>query len=230
MLSLHEVMPHLRSDIYFLKFSNKKNDAGEKNMTVLVVAEHDSTSFKSATLHAVTAGSELFLLGSGEVHLLVVGQQAADAAIAATQVAGVARVIYAEGESLAHEMVDNVAVQVLVVARHCSHILLPATAWGELIAARVAALLDVALVSNVSGIFSLDAFERINESGHTFMIRRNCDAIKVLTVRTNDFHAAGQWGAATIEGVKAIENPLAMISKFSGNRVTIGMDVSLCTG
>lgn len=179
-------------------------------MTFLVIAEHDSTSLKGATLHAVTAASELVLLESGEVHLLVAGQQAADAAIAATQVSGVARVIYAEGESLAHGLVDNIAAQVLASAHHCSHILLPATAWGERVAAKVAGMLDVAPVSDVSGIRSLDAFECLNDTGNTIMTVRNRDAVKVLTVQTKGFDAAGQGGSATIEGVAAETRAIAL--------------------
>ncbi len=180
---------------------------------VLVIAEHDSASLMSATLHAVTAASELVLLGSGEVHLLVAGQQAADAAIAATKVSGVARVIYAEGEFLAHGFIDNIAAQVLAIARHCSHILLPATAWGETVAARVASTLSVAPVCDVIGILSLDAFERLHDAGHEIATVESRAAVKVLTVRTNGFDAAGQGGTAAIEGVKPIAD--------SGNRVFV---------
>lgn len=173
-------------------------------MTFLVIAEHDSTSLKGVTLHAVTAASELVLLGSGEVHLLVAGQQAANAAIAATRISGVVNVIYAEGESLAHGLVDNIAAQVLASAHNCSHILLPATRWGKRVAAKVAGMLDVAPVSDVSGFRSLDVFECLNDSGNALVTVRNCDAVKVLTVQTKGFDAAGQGGTASIEGVTAV--------------------------
>ncbi|PRD68306.1 hypothetical protein C6P61_11885 [Malikia spinosa] len=173
-------------------------------MTVLVVAEHDSTSLKGETLHAITAASELVLLGSGEVHLLVAGQQAADAAIAATRVSGVARVIYAEGKFLAHGLVDNIAAQVLAISQDCSHILLPTTAWGERVAARVASMLGVSPVSDVRGFLSLNSFELLNDVGNAISTSQSRGEIKVLTVQTTGFDAAGQGGTATIEGVKAI--------------------------
>lgn len=174
-------------------------------MTVLVIAEHDNVTIQDMTLSAVTAASELVLLGSGEVHLLVVGQQAADAAIAASKVSGVARVIYAEGETLAYELVDNIAVQVLAVAHLCSHIVFPSTSWGERVAARVAAMLNVALVSDVIEILSLDSFESLNDACNAIAARR--DVVKVLTVRSSGFEPAGQAGTATIEGVAAVDRP-----------------------
>lgn len=189
-------------------------------MTVFVIAEHDNVSLESETLSTVTAASELVLLGSGEVHLLVAGQQAADAAIAATKVSGVARVIYAEGESLAHGLVDNIAAQVLASAHHCSHILLPATAWGERVASRVADKLGVAPVSDVIGIHSLDAYERLHDAGNAIATVGSRDAVKVLTVRTNGFDAAGQGGTATIEGVKAVVD--SRISPFLRNKPAKG--------
>lgn len=172
-------------------------------MTVLVIAEHDNVTIQGMTLNAVTAASELVLLGSGEVHLLVAGQQAADAAIAASKVSGVARVIYAEGETLAHELVDNIAVQVLAVAHLSSHIVFPSTSWGERVAARVATMLNVALVSDVIEILSLDTFESLHDACNAIAARR--DVVKVLTVLSSGFDPAGQAGTATIEGVAAVE-------------------------
>lgn len=190
------------SDLLLDKAEKIKNQ--ENKMTVFVVAEHDSSSLKCATMHTVTAASELVLLGSPEVHLLVAGQQAVDAAIAATKVSGVGKVIYAEGENLARGMIDNIAAQVLAVAHHSSHILLPATAWGERIATRIGTMLDVAPVRDVIGIRSLDTFERRDAASNLIVTGRNRDAVKVLTVLTDGFDAAGQGGTATIEGVKPI--------------------------
>ena len=106
---------------------------------VLVVAEHDNTTIKPATLNTVTAA----LACGGDVHVLVAGQNAAEAAKAAAQIAGVAKVLHADAAGLAHGLAENVAALVLGVAKNYSHILFPATASGKNVAPRVAAKLDV---------------------------------------------------------------------------------------
>ncbi|MCB2037257.1 MAG: electron transfer flavoprotein subunit alpha/FixB family protein, partial [Ottowia sp.] len=108
-------------------------------MTALVIAEHDNASIKSATLNTVTAA----VACGGDVHVLVAGQNAAEAAKAAGQIAGVAKVLHADGDSLAHGLAENLAAQVLAIAGNYSHILFPATASGKNTAPRVAAKLDV---------------------------------------------------------------------------------------
>ena len=125
-------------------------------MSILVIAEHDNSSIKPATLNAVTAATQI----GGDVHVLVAGQGAAAAAQAASQVTGVARVILAEGESLAHGLAENLAAQVLALAGDYSHILFPATASGKNTAPRVAARLDVAQISDITKVESADTFER----------------------------------------------------------------------
>ena len=170
-------------------------------MTVLVIAEHDHGSIKSATLNTVTAAAQI----GGDVHVLVAGQNAGAAAAAAAQIAGVAKVLHADGASLAHGLAENVAAQVLSLAAGYSHILFPATAGGKNGAPRVAAQLDVAQLSDVTKVISADTFERPIYAGNAIATVQSADAIKVLTVRGTAFDAAAaQGGSAAVETVAAV--------------------------
>ena len=174
-------------------------------MSILVIAEHDHGSIKGATLNTVAAASELALLGAGEVHLLVAGQNAGAAAQAAAQISGVAKVIHADGASLAHGLAENLAAQVLAIAGGYTHILFPATAGGKNVAPRVAAQLDVAQISEISKVVSADTFERPIYAGNAIATVQSSDAIKVLTVRGTAFDAAAaQGGSAAVETVAAV--------------------------
>ncbi len=125
-------------------------------MTTLVIAEHDNSAIKGATLNTVTAA----LACGGEVHVLVAGHNAAAAAQAAAHIAGVAKVIHADSADLADALAENVAAQVLALAANYSHILFAATAAGKNVAPRVATKLDVAQVSEITKVISPDTFER----------------------------------------------------------------------
>ncbi|MGN8084388.1 electron transfer flavoprotein subunit alpha/FixB family protein, partial [Variovorax sp. 22077] len=125
-------------------------------MTALVIAEHDHATVKPATLNTVTAA----LACGGDVHILVAGANAAEAGKAAAQIAGVAKVIVADSPSLAENLAENVAAQVLAIAGSYSHILFPSTANGKNVAPRVAAKLDVAQISDITAVVSADTFER----------------------------------------------------------------------
>lgn len=168
-------------------------------MTALVIAEHDNASIKGATLNTVTAAAQC----GGEVHVLVAGHNAAAAAAAAAQIAGVTTVIHADCEGLAHGLAENMAAQVLVVASNYSHILFPATASGKNVAPRVAAKLDVAQISDITKVISADTFERPIYAGNAIATVQSGDAIKVITVRTTGFDAAGQGGSAAVQIVAA---------------------------
>jgi electron transfer flavoprotein alpha subunit len=170
-------------------------------MTALVIAEHDSASIKSATLNTVTAAQAC----GGDVHVLVTGHHAGAAAQAAAQIAGVVRVIHADGESLAHGLAENVAAQVLAIASNYSHILFAATAEGKNVAPRVAAKLDVAQISDITKVKSADTFERPIYAGNAVATVQSGDAIKVITVRTTGFDAAAQGGNATLETIAPIQ-------------------------
>jgi electron transfer flavoprotein alpha subunit len=168
-------------------------------MTALVIAEHDNASIKGATLNTVTAAAQC----GGEVHLLVAGHNAGAAAAAAAQIAGVAKVIHADAEGLAHGLAENVAAQVLAIAGGYSHILFPATAGGKNVSPRVAAKLDVAQISDITKVVSADTFERPIYAGNAIATVQSGDTTKVITVRTTGFDAAGQGGSATVETVAA---------------------------
>ena len=169
-------------------------------MTSLVIAEHDNASIKGATLNTVTAAAAC----GGDVHVLVAGHNAGAAAAAAAQIAGVAKVIYADSEALAHGLAENVAAQVLAIASNYSHILFPATAGGKNVAPRVAAKLDVGQISDVTQVISADTFERPIYAGNAIATVQSTDATKVITVRTTGFDAAAATGgSAAVESAAA---------------------------
>ncbi len=170
-------------------------------MAALVIAEHDNHSLKGATLNTVTAA----LACGGDVHVLVAGAGSAAVAQAAAQIAGVSKVIHADGASLAHGLAENLAAQVLDLAKDYSHILFPATAGGKNVAPRVAALLDVAQISDATKVISPDTFERPIYAGNAIATVQSSDSIKVLTVRTTGFDpAAATGGSATVDNLAAV--------------------------
>lgn len=170
-------------------------------MTALVIAEHDNASLKPATLHAVTAARQC----GGDVHVLIAGHNAAAAAQAAAQVAGVAKVLHADGPALEHGLAEDLAAQVLAMAGGYSHILFPATASGKNTAPRVAAKLDVSQISDITKVDSADTFERPIYAGNAIATVQSSDAVKVITVRTTAFDAAAATGgSAAVESVPAV--------------------------
>lgn len=170
-------------------------------MTSLVIAEHDNQSIKAATLNTVTAAAAC----GGDVHVLVAGANAADAAKAAAQIAGVAKVIHAEGAQFEHGLAENVAAQVLAIASNYSHILFPATASGKNVAPRVAARLDVAQISDITKVDAADTFERPIYAGNAIATVQSADKVKVITVRTTAFDpAAASGGSAAVESASAV--------------------------
>jgi len=184
-------------------------------MTALVIAEHDNAHIKGATLNTVTAA----LATGAEVHVLVAGHNAGAAAAAAAQIAGVAKVLHADAAHLADGLAENLAAQVLAMAAGHSHILFPATASGKNVAPRVAALLDVAQLSDVTKVISADTFERPIYAGNAIATVQSADATKVLTVRTTGFDAAAaSGGSAAVETVAAAAD--SGKSSFVGREVT----------
>ena len=172
-------------------------------MSVLVIAEHDNASVKPATLNTVTAA----LACGGEVHVLVAGEGAAAAAAAAGQIAGVSKVIHADGAALKNSLAETVAAQVLALVQGSapgySHILFAATASGKNVAPRVAATLDVAQISDITKVISPDTFERPIYAGNAIATVQSADAVKVLTVRTTGFEAAAATGgSASVESAR----------------------------
>ena len=183
-------------------------------MTVLIVADHDNASIKASTLNTVTAGKAC----GGDVHVLVAGHNAGGAAAAAAQIAGVSKVIHADGESLAHGLAENVAAQVLAIANNYTHILFPATAGGKNVAPRVAAKLDVAQISDIIKVVSPDTFERPIYAGNAIATVQSADPIKVITVRTTGFDAApATGGSAAVETIAAVAD--SGKSSFQGSEI-----------
>jgi electron transfer flavoprotein alpha subunit len=173
-------------------------------MTALVIAEHDNAHVKGATLNTVTAA----LKCSAEVHVLIAGANAAEAAKAAAQIVGVAKVLHADAPGFEHGLAENVTAQILALlgdgAKNYSHILFPATASGKNIAPRVAAKLDVGQISDVTKVDSVDTFERPIYAGNAIATVQSGDAIKVITVRTTGFDpAAATGGTAAVEVLEA---------------------------
>ena len=182
-------------------------------MSVLVIAEHDNTSIKGATLNTVSAA----IACGGDVHVLVAGHNAGAAAKAAAQIAGVAKVLHADADGLAHGLAENVAAQVVAIAKAYSHILFPATAGGKNVAPRVAALLDVAQISDATQVIDADTFERPIYAGNAMATVKSSDAIKVITVRTTAFDAAASGGSAAVEVVDAVAASAS--SSFVGSEI-----------
>ena len=183
-------------------------------MAALVVAEHDNGSIKGATLNTVTAA----LACGGEVHVLIAGAGAAGAAQAASHIAGVAKVLHADAAGLNHGLAENVAAQVVAIAKTYSHILFPATAAGKNVAPRVAALLDVAQISDATKVLSADSFERPIYAGNAIATVQSSDAIKVITVRTTGFDAAAaSGGSAAVESLAAVAD--SGKSSFLGSEI-----------
>lgn len=184
-------------------------------MTSLVIAEHDNASIKGATLNTVTAAAQC----GGDVHVLVAGAGAGEAAKAAAQIAGVAKVIHADGAQLEHGLAENVAAQVLAIASSYSHILFPATAGGKNVAPRVAAKLDVAQLSDITKVDSPDTFERPIYAGNAIATVQSSDAVKVITVRTTAFDpAAATGGSAPVESASAVAD--------SGKSSFVGQEIA----
>jgi electron transfer flavoprotein alpha subunit len=184
-------------------------------MSVLVIAEHEHALLKGATYPTVTAAAQL----GGEVHVLVAGYNAAEAAQRAARIAGVAKVLHADAPQLEEQLAENVAAQVLALASGYTHLVFPATAHGKNVAPRVAAKLDVAQVSDITKVVSADTFERPIYAGNAVATVQSTDAVKVLTVRTTGFDAAAEGGtAAPVESIAAVAD--SGRSAFVGREVT----------
>ncbi len=159
-------------------------------MSILVIAEHDNQTLKAATLNAVTAALEL----NDDVQLLVAGNDCDAVAASATQVVGVTGVLLAQHEAFAHQLPENVAPLVTSLASGYSHVLAPATTTGKNLMPRVAALLDVAQISDIMEVKGDDTFVRPIYAGNVLATVQSSDAIKIITVRTTAFAAANAEG------------------------------------
>ena len=183
-------------------------------MTVLVIAEHDGKQLKPGTTNTITAAGKL----GGDVTVLVVGHQCAEAGAAAAKVAGVARVLLTDAPQYAGALAENVTALVLSVAKNYSHIVAPATGMGKNFMPRVAALLDVPQISDISSVVSADTFVRPTYAGNVMITVQSSDAIKVITVRATAFDPAAETGTAPVEALAAVAD--TGLSKFNGQELT----------
>src|SRR5512134_4051182 len=169
-------------------------------MAILVLAEHDNKSVKKATLNSVAAAQKL----GSEIHVLVAGHQAGEAAKAAARIAGVKKVLHADAAHLGEFLAENVASLVAAVAKGYSHVLAPSTSNGKNVMPRAAALLDVQQISDISAVEGADTFVRPIYAGNALATVKSKDPIKVITVRTTAFDAvASSGGSAALETVQA---------------------------
>jgi electron transfer flavoprotein alpha subunit len=168
-------------------------------MTILVIAEHDHQSLKAATLNTVTAASKM----GGEIHVLVAGTACSGAAQQAAQLQGVTTVKVADAAHYQNQTAENLTALVIANAAGYSHILAPATTFGKNLLPRVAALLDVAQISEITGIDRPDTFVRPIYAGNALATVQSTDAVKVITVRTTAFDAVDGGNAAKIEAIAA---------------------------
>jgi electron transfer flavoprotein alpha subunit len=169
-------------------------------MTVLVVAEHDNKSVKKATLNTVAAAQKL----GSDIHVLVAGHQAGEAAKAAAAVSGVSKVLHADAAHLGEFLAENVAALIVSLAKGYSHILAPATTTGKDVMPRAAALLDVQQISDICAVEGADTFVRPIYAGNALATVKSKDPLKVITVRTTAFDAvAATGGSAAVETVQA---------------------------
>jgi electron transfer flavoprotein alpha subunit len=173
-------------------------------MTVLVIAEHDHHAIRGSTLNAVAAAQRI----GGDVHVLIAGADCQGAAQAAAQIAGVAKVRVADDPQYAGQLAENLAALIVSIAKDYGHLLTPATTFGKNFMPRVAALLDVAQISDIIEVKSPDTFVRPIYAGNALATVQSKDAIKVITVRTTGFDAvAATGGSAAIEPVAAAADP-----------------------
>jgi len=173
-------------------------------MSILVVAEHDNAALKSATLSALAAAQQI----GGQVHLLIAGSNCAGVAQAAAKIAGVEKVRVADAAQYAHPLAEALAALVVSLAPEYSHILAAATTTGKNFLPRVAALLDVAQISDIIAVESPDTFVRPIYAGNALATVQSSDRIKVITVRTTGFDAVkAEGGSASIENLQSAADP-----------------------
>jgi electron transfer flavoprotein alpha subunit len=180
---------------------------------ILVVAEHDNNSIKKATLHTVAAAQKL----GGEIHVLVAGHQAGEAAKAASAISGISKVLLADAPQLGEFLAENVAALLFQLSKNYTHVLAPATSNGKNVMPRAAALLDMQQISEISGVEGADTFVRPIYAGNALATVKSSDAIKMITVRTTAFDAVGLGNSAAIESVAAPAD--AGLSSFVGREV-----------
>jgi electron transfer flavoprotein alpha subunit len=184
-------------------------------MTILVYAEHDNIQLKPDTHKLVNAASQM----GGEIHLLVAGENCAEVAQKAAEIVGVEKVLLADNAVYAHQLAENIADLVVALGKNYKHIISSATTTGKNFMPRVAALLNVAQISDIIKVESADTFVRPIYAGNAIATVQSADDVKVITVRTASFDAATTGNSAKIEvitDIKASSN-----SKFVSAKLTV---------
>jgi len=183
-------------------------------MSILVIAEHDNTSIKGATLNTIAAAVEI----GGDIDVLIAGANCDAAVSEAATISGVNKVLVADNPAYEFMLTENVSPLVAELASNYSHVLAPASTNGKNIIPRVAALLDVQAISEISGVESPDTFERPIYAGNIIATVQSSDAIKVMTVRTTAFDpVAAEGGSASVEAISSVHNP--EVSEYLGEEV-----------
>jgi electron transfer flavoprotein alpha subunit len=182
-------------------------------MSVLLIAEHDNSSLKDATHKALSAALQM----GNDVHVLIAGNNAASAARHAAQLSGVNKVLHAESPALERPLAEPMAALIVALAGAYEHLVAPATTNGKNFMPRVAALLDVMQISDISAVKSPDTFVRLVYAGNAVQTVQTTDAKKVVTVRTAAFQAAAEGGSAPIEQVRAVADP--GLSSYQGENL-----------
>lgn len=184
-------------------------------MAILVIAEHDNGAIKPAVLNTVTAAKAL----GDDIHVLVAGHQCAGAGEAAAKVAGVTKTLVADAAHYAHPIAENIAALVVPMAANYTHVLAPATSFGKNVMPRIAALLDVAQISDIVDVESADTFVRPIYAGNALATVQSSDPIKIITVRATGFDpAAAEGGSGGVEVAEA--GPDAGLSSLVSQELT----------
>ena len=183
-------------------------------MAVLLIAEHDNHHVKIATHKALTAAVQM----GGDVHVLIAGNNAGAAAAHAARLTDVKKVLQVESVALEHQIAEPMAATIVALASAYEHIVAPATTNGKNFMPRVAALLDVMQISDISEVKSADTFVRLIYAGNAVQTVQSIDDKKIITVRTASFTAAGETGSATIEKGNAADDPA--LSSFVSENLT----------
>jgi electron transfer flavoprotein alpha subunit len=185
-------------------------------MSILVIAEHDNAALRPATLNAVTAAKAI----GGDIVVLVAGADCAAVAAAAAAVSGVSKVLLADNSAYANQLPENISALIVDIALGYSHVLAPATTTGKNFMPRVAALLGVAQISDITAVKSADTFVRPIYAGNALATVQSSDAIKVVTVRTTGFEEAGkEGGSGAVEALAVVKSQ--DIAEFVSQQLTV---------
>ncbi|API54259.1 electron transfer flavoprotein subunit alpha [Rhizobium leguminosarum] len=176
-------------------------------MTILLLADHDNASLSDQTAKTLTAAAKIAKEQASDIHILVAGKAAKPAAEQAAKLAGVSKVLLAESDELANNLAEPLADLIVSISGSYDTILSAATSVGKNVLPRVAALLDVAQVSEIIEVISSDTFKRPIYAGNAIQTVQASDAKKVITVRTASFASAPEGGSATIEAIPAVSDP-----------------------